>query len=166
MVVASGNNTNVFTKTAEGWRPTGEIKNIFIEAFSGNTMVGAEGQGLYVFTKTTNGWQETAELEGSYSYDSSGPGDESVGVSGNTIVVGDTVADRGAGGAYVFTKTAAGWVQTAELVGSDTVPIDLFGYKVAISGGTIVVGAPMHASKAGRAFVFKKSVAAGCRRRS
>jgi hypothetical protein len=55
--------------------------------------------------------------------------------------------------AYVFTKTASGWKQTAELKGSGTVTDGLFGLSVAISGTTAVVGANGHA-KAGRAYVF------------
>ena len=41
--------------------------------------------------------------------------------------------------------------------GSDTVPGDLFGGSVAISGTTIVVGAPWHASQAGRVYVFSEA---------
>jgi hypothetical protein len=59
-----------------------------------------------------------------------------------------------AGRAYLFTKTPTGWRQSAELVGSDTVTADWFGGSVAVSGSTIVVGAPNHASDAGRAYVF------------
>ena len=44
--------------------------------------------------------------------------------------------------------------QLAELKGSDTVANDDFGYSVAISGTTAIVGAWGHASGAGRAYVF------------
>jgi drug/metabolite transporter superfamily protein YnfA len=60
-----------------------------------------------------------------------------------------------AGRAYVFTKTATGWKQVAELKGSDTVAGDWFGYSAAISGATVIVSAPDHAKKAGRAYVFE-----------
>jgi hypothetical protein len=43
----------------------------------------------------------------------------------------------------------------AELKGSDTVTNDNFGYSVATSGTTVVVGAYAHASFAGRAYVFE-----------
>jgi hypothetical protein len=56
----------------------------------------------------------------------------------------------------VFTKTAAGWRQAAELKGSDTIVRDGFGYSVAISGTTAVVAAPGHASGSGRVYVFTK----------
>ncbi len=157
LVVDSGNNAYVFTTMGDSWRQTGELKNTSIGAISGSTMVTmgdmnvGEEQGLHVFTKTTKGWQDSGELKGS---DGSWAFGGSVGISGSTIVVGDSQADSGAGAAYVFTKTAAGWVQTAELVGSDTVAKDLFGWVVTISGSTIVVGAPWHGSKAGRAYVF------------
>ena len=38
--------------------------------------------------------------------------------------------------------------------GSDTVAADYFGYSVAISGTTAIVGADGHAKSAGRAYVF------------
>jgi hypothetical protein len=55
----------------------------------------------------------------------------------------------------VFTRTATGWKQVAELKGSDTVAADFFGYSVATSGTTVVVGAYAHASFAGRAYLFE-----------
>jgi hypothetical protein len=51
----------------------------------------------------------------------------------------------------------AGGQQLAELKGSDTAAGDNFGESVAVSGNTIVVGAPGHASKAGRAYVFTRT---------
>ena len=82
---------------------------------------------------------------------------DAVAISGSTIVVGApsvSVLTPGLGRAYVFTKTATGWHGSGELAGSGTTPGDLFGVSVAISGSTIVVGAPSHASKAGAAYVF------------
>jgi len=67
-----------------------------------------------------------------------------VAVSGSTLVLG--APDHGAGAVYVFTLPASGgWAdatQTAELTVSDGTPDDCFGCSVAISGQTIVVGAP------------------------
>src|SRR5208283_3945430 len=128
--------------------------------YSGNDGRGSGNSGLaYVFTKSAAGWKQTAELTGS----DIAPGDSfgfSVDVSGTTIVVGAAFDPNRAGRAYVFTKSAAGWKQTAELTGSDTVPGDCFAESVAISGATVIVGAPgagCNASNAGRAYVFTKS---------
>ena len=49
--------------------------------------------------------------------------------------------------------------QLAELADAGAVAHDAFGYSVAISGTTIVVGAPWHTSDAGRAYVFTKTTA-------
>jgi len=71
----------------------------------------------------------------------------SVAISGNTLVVGapqNGNVNGGAGKAYVYIKPATGWAnatQTAELTPSDGVPGLFFGWKVAISGNTIVVDA-------------------------
>ena len=100
--------------------------------------------------------KQLAELKGSDTV----AGDEfgsSVTISGSTAVVGAPFHARQAGRAYVFTKTAAGWKQVAELKGSDTFAADWFGSSVTISGSTAVVGAPFHARQAGRAYVFTKT---------
>jgi hypothetical protein len=97
---------------------------------------------------------QLAELSGT----GTGPGDEfgeSVAVAGTTIVVGAPLYDAGAGRAYVFTETASGWEETAELQGTESTSDDWFGRSVAISVTTIVVGAMWQAG-AGRAYVFNK----------
>ena len=80
-----------------------------------------------------------------------------VAISGTTAVVGAYAHDKIAVRAYVFTKTAAGWKQAAELEGSDTAAGDGFGSSVGLSSTTIVVGAQGHAKFTGRAYVFAKT---------
>jgi hypothetical protein len=87
----------------------------------------------------------------------------SVGISGDTIVVGaigEASAANGvngnqfdgsaplAGAAYVFERSAGLWSQSAYLKASNTDSDDMFGYAVAISGDTVVVGAPYEDSAA------------------
>jgi trimeric autotransporter adhesin len=83
----------------------------------------------------------------------------SVAVSGDTVVVGAPLAtvdgnlDEGA--AYVFDVPGGDWsnmTQTAKLTLSDGTAGALFGSSVAISGCTVVVGAP--GASIGAAFVF------------
>jgi len=123
----------------------------------------------YVFVKPASGWTnmtETAILSDSdalgcdyYGY--------SVGVSGNTVVVGKTNAGfsppNGFGSAYVFVKPIGGWAnmtQTAELSTSDRVVGDGLGTAVAVNGDTVVVGAPATRNSsqqdAGGAYVYAK----------
>jgi hypothetical protein len=150
-------------------------------AISGNTIVaGAPYDATYpsygeayVFVMPPGGWvsgTQTAELSAS---DPSNPdGDEyfgwSVGVSGATIVVG-AYHQKGGGGyaapgeAYVFVMPAGGWAnatQTAELTASDPKADEDLGWSVAISGDTVVVGAPNHEAGSnpgqGVAYVYAK----------
>ncbi|HXY44627.1 MAG TPA: hypothetical protein VEH29_10600 [Acidimicrobiales bacterium] len=160
----------VFSKTASGWEQTTVLKGSdwaagdrggFPVAISGNTIVAGDlenngGSGrAYVFTKTAEGWTQTAELK----IPSAAPGYNfaiAVAISGNTAVVGASEAADTAGRAYVFTKTANGWTQTAELKGSDTTGGGGFGSSVAIDGRTVVVGAGLQ-GLTGRAYVFSKT---------
>src|SRR5262249_57460127 len=99
------------------------------------------------------GWTnatETAKLTAS----DGAPNDflgSSVAISGDTVVVGadlDTIGlNVQQGSAYVFVKPGTGWAdatQTAKLTASDGAGRDQFGLSVAITGDTLVVGAPAH----------------------
>jgi hypothetical protein len=84
----------------------------------------------------------------------------SVALDGNTLVVGapgESSAARGvdpgpaaeanddataAGAVYVFVRSAGTWSQQAYLKASNADAFDFFGMSVAVSGNTIVVGAP------------------------
>ena len=114
----------------------------------------------YVFTETATGWKQTAELKGSDTVAADWFG-ISAAISGKTAIVGAIDHANNAGRAYVFTRTASGWKQVAELEGSDTVAGDNFGYSVAISGTTIVVSATAYESYSpnviGRAYLFTKT---------
>jgi FG-GAP repeat len=87
----------------------------------------------------------------------------SVAVSGDTVVVGaiyessDATGVNGdqnndnalnSGAAYVFVRNGTTWSQQAYLKASNTDANDLFGFSVAISGDTVVVGAGSEASNA------------------
>jgi hypothetical protein len=85
---------------------------------------------------------------------------ESVAISGDTAVVGapgdDTTAwDQGS--AYVFVRSGATWSMQQRLLAQDAAANDHFGYSVAISGETVVVGAPGDNSLAGSAYVFVRN---------
>jgi hypothetical protein len=93
----------------------------------------------------------------------------SVGIDGNTIVAGDPspipTRTASAGKAYVFVQPLGGWVnmtQTAELTGSDATVGDRLGNFVAISGNTVVAGAPLATPgtkpQQGAAYVFVEPV--------
>lgn len=89
-----------------------------------------------------------------------------VAIEGDRLVIGAPYREVGVvypGAIYVFARnpSTGQWTQEAELHGSDAVDGDLFGYAVALSGTTIVVGASAHnpgaGASAGAAYVFVKS---------
>lgn len=110
------------------------------------------GQGAaYEYTMPSSGWKSTTQTAELLASDPSGEDVHfgwSVGVSGNTIVVGDPFQHGLAGEAYVFAMGAGGWTnssQTAALTASDPNPgSDQLGTSVAVSGNTVVVGALVH----------------------
>jgi len=123
-------------------------------AVSGNTaVVGADqhtvgtnaGQGsAYVFVRNDATWSRQQQLT-----PSDGASEDvfgySVAVSGDSAVVGAIRDDIGAtadqGSAYVFTRSGTTWSRRAKLTAADGAAGDRFGYAVALSGGTAVVGA-------------------------
>jgi uncharacterized repeat protein (TIGR01451 family) len=91
----------------------------------------------------------------------------SVAVDVDTAVVGapgddDPVAGDGTGAAYVYVRVGAAWVLQQKITALDRAPDDNFGASVAISGETIVVGAPgdddtVAGADAGSAYVFRRT---------
>jgi hypothetical protein len=81
----------------------------------------------------------------------------SVAVSGKTVVVGALGTNSGAGAAYIYVKAASGWptTPTATLNDPAATSDDHFGYSVAVSGKTAVVGAPGTNSFAGTAYIYQ-----------
>jgi hypothetical protein len=109
----------------------------------------------YVFIRSGAAWSQQAYLKASNTEAEDNFG-WSVAISGETIVVGAYLedgnetggngiqTDNGAvnsGAAYVFVRSGTAWSQQAYLKASNTGANDVFGFSVAISGETIVVGA-------------------------
>jgi hypothetical protein len=135
-------------------------------AISGDTIVigapwtevnGVPQQGaVYVFVKPAGGWSDMTETAKLVSAHVDHKGEDHVGssvsINGNTIVVGvpgviPELPALGYGEALVYVKPAGGWVpefETAVLYINPVFYPQLglgFGYSVAVSGNTVVVGA-------------------------
>ena len=86
-----------------------------------------------------------------------------VAISGDSIVVGarlDNEISTDSGSAYVFTRGSSTWSQQAKLLASDGAIFDQFGYSVAISGDSVVVGTHLDDNGSllsGNAYVFTRS---------
>jgi MYXO-CTERM domain-containing protein len=108
----------------------------------GVVVVGAPHWGgagaAYVFVQNGTTWTQQAELTDSTVDGAFGT---SVAVGGGVVVVGAT-NPVGNGAAYVFAQNGTTWTQQAKLTPSDSKVNDQFGASAALSGGTLVVGAP------------------------
>ena len=115
----------------------------------------------YVFERRGGTWSETAKLLPGAGAMSDNFG-WSIGVDGDTIVVGAIGADGAApnsGIAYVFERSGDEWTETATLVAEDGALDDIFAYSVAIDGDTIVVGSIFDddlGPDSGSAYVFER----------
>jgi hypothetical protein len=113
----------------------------------------------YVFVRSATMWteqQKLTALDGA-SADEFG---NSVTISGDTVVVGAPFDDVGAntnqGSAYVFVRSGTTWNEQQKLTAADGTAGDQLGFSVAISGDTVVAGAPF-ASPANLSYVFVRS---------
>ncbi|GEP41612.1 hypothetical protein BGE01nite_09030 [Brevifollis gellanilyticus] len=159
----------------------------FEDSASGTPDESAENAGAaYVFTRSAGAWSQAAYLKASH------PGADdrfgsAVGAAGKTVVVGAWGEDGSAtgvngtpdnnatdaGAAYIFSRAEANgaWIQQAYLKAGNTGAGDQFGWSVAVSEDTVVIGAPKedssltgvnaafneNAANAGAAYVFTRS---------
>jgi len=88
---------------------------------------------------------------------------QSVAISGDTAVVGSPWDDEYSGSVYIFARNQSGtdlWGEVVKLTASDAAAGDLFGDSVAISGDTVVIGAPDDdddGSDSGSAYIFVRN---------
>ena len=161
----------VFVRSGTAWSQQAELtaadgaaNDLFgtSVAISGSTVVvGAYGHNsstgaAYVFVRSGTAWSQQAELTAAdaASGDSFG---FSVAISGSMVVVGAYGKNSGIGAAYVFVRSGTAWSQQAELTDAGGAANDSFGFSVAISGSTVVVGTPGKNSNTGAAYVFVPS---------
>ena len=131
-----------------------------VEGSQSYTSLVSNSGAAYVFVRSNGAWTQQAYLKASNAE----AGDQfgySVAISGDSVVVGAWFEDSNAtgvngtelnnsaynsGAAYVFVRSNGVWSKQAYLKASNTKTLDQFGYSVAISGETIVVGANLESS--------------------
>ena len=142
----------------------------FSIALNGNTLaVGAYSQddiapnsgAVYIFTRKQGTWSEQVILKAS----NAASGDlfgNSVALNGNTLAVGahlqnDTSEDSGA--VYIFTRKKGRWTEQAMLKTNNAAAGDRFGFRVALHGNRLAVGAPFQsdiAKDSGAVYLFHR----------
>src|SRR5262245_52922132 len=120
---------------------------------------------VYVYSWTGAEWVQTQKMIASDG-ERGGFFGGAVALDGDTVVVGrywDSVGAPHSGSAYVFTRSGSTWIEAQKLLGPNPAPEDNMGFAVAVSGDTIVVGAPNRFSAApddaqvGRALVYRRA---------
>jgi uncharacterized repeat protein (TIGR01451 family) len=120
-------------------------------AVSGDTVVvgapmddtgeGTDAGSAYVYSRADSSWTQQDRIESGSADDSDHFG-QSVAVSSDAVVVGAPDDGNGEGEAVVFARSGTQWPQLLRLRASDRESDDLFGASVALSGGSLAVGAP------------------------
>jgi hypothetical protein len=109
----------------------------------------------YIFRRTdTNTWDAGTKIVASdaAAYDYFGT---SVGIDGDTVIVGARETWSDTGSAYIFRRTDINtWDNGTKIVASDAAVYDEFGYSVAIDGDYAIVGATKDDSDTGSAYIF------------
>ncbi len=117
----------------------------------------------YVFARSGGSWSQQAKLTAP-----DGAADDrfgySVGLDGTTALVGafghDTLAGPDAGAAYAFQRAGGVWSPGSVLLAPDGAESDLFGWSVAVSGSTALVGSFLdddEGDASGSAYAFVRS---------
>ncbi len=129
-----------------------------------NDVNGIDSGSAYVFTRSGTTWSRQAKLTATDGAANDTFGGN-VALSGDTAVIGalgddDDVSGVDSGSAYVFTRSGTTWSQQAKLTATDGAAGDEFGYSVALSGDTAVIGAARdddNGNDSGSAYVFTRS---------
>lgn len=174
----------IYTKSKTGWRtkptavlrdPVGSNEDFgWRVGISGKViMVGAPGAGMYdagavyVYMQTGTSWPTTPSALLVCPASCSENFGIALKLSGTVAVISsynDGVVSSGGyhdGAAYIFSESSGTWRSIATLLNPDAGGLDLFGESVALSGTTVVVGAPRStgsatASGPGAAYVYRE----------
>lgn len=140
------------------------LRRVGYVSLAGDTLLATTITGVRVYERSGVVWTETANLLPSDVSNVSNLFGVATDVGGDTVVVGapnDDEAAADAGAAYVFVRVGATWTATQKLLAPDANPNAHFGRAVALSGDTIVVGAPdavgPYAFATGKAYVFTRT---------
>jgi hypothetical protein len=166
----------VFTAPAAGWPGTshevavlqasqpvaGSGVGAWVSAAGSTVVVGSRSGQAYVFAEPVGGWSGVVD-EVATLIPAGGSALHDPVISGSTIVAGESGAGGGAGTVDVFDEPAGGWAgqvhASATLTASDATAGAGLGTAVAVSGNTIVAGAPqarVGADTPGAVYVFSE----------
>ena len=135
--------SDALTNDNFGWAVSISGDTALIGAPSGDSAAVPDTGSAYVFVRNGTTWSQQAKLTAGNAAGGDSFG-ASVGLSGDTCIVGaagvDTSAGSNVGCAYVFSRTGTTWSEQVRLTSDEPAANDVFGNRVAISGDTVIVG--------------------------
>ncbi|WP_437292909.1 thrombospondin type 3 repeat-containing protein [Sorangium sp. So ce426] len=170
-----GGSAYIFVRSGSTWTqqqkllPTG-ISDYFgwaVDIDGDTAVVGAPYEATdvgaaYIFVRSGSTWSHQQQLLPRNRTEARSLG-YSVAISDDTVVVGAHYGDSDGtdlNAAYVFVRSGSTWTQQQELIRSDGTVANGFGYAVAVSGHTAIVGTPYdddNGTDSGSAYVFVRS---------
>jgi hypothetical protein len=162
-VITSSMYTRIFTRTGTTWALQADLDHDWPTqsmALDGDTLAFAGIDGLRIFSRSGTNWTKAADvwpgIQIGHSYFGS-----AMAINEQRIAVGSTAFNApgpGPGFAYTFHSSAGLWTEEARIEGEKAPMGDSFSASLAISGTTILVGAPYDdklASNGGAAYIYE-----------
>lgn len=151
----------ITTSDRFGWAVDISDNTLVVSALFGDGASIVSGT-AYIFQRSGSTWSETQIIAPTDGATSDWFG-RSVSLEGDTLAIGAPQDDdfgAESGSAYIFTFNGSTWLQQAKLTASDGSSGDNFGQSVALSGDSVIIGAPFDddaGSSSGSAYVFTRS---------
>lgn len=136
---------------------------VAVGASSSNIDLNVDQGAAYIFVRSGAVWTQERKLTAADGAASDFFGD-SIAIAGDTVIVGATEDTSGTntqqGSAYVFVRTGTAWAQEQKITAGDGTAFDYFGFSVALSGNTAVIGTLQDVGtnfQQGSAYVYVRS---------
>jgi hypothetical protein len=172
--ITAGSAVDIYVRSGAGWTlqqrltaaDTADVEEYFggFVALAGDTLAvpsstGTTIQAVHVFVRSGSNWTEQQKLVAADAAMFDGFG-RAMALSGDTLVIGswsdDTASGQDSGSAYVYVRSGSAWTQQQKLLPSEIADAIYFGWAVAISGDSIVVGG-LRLNDDGAIYVFVRS---------
>lgn len=108
----------------------------------------------YVFVRNLTTWSQQAKLQAQVGSSAAIFG-AAVSLDGDRALIGAPLDANRAGSAYVFQRSGSTWSQQTQLTSATALAGDRFGWSVAVTGNTALVGAPYAQFSCGATSVFR-----------
>ncbi len=124
--------------------------------------LGVDAGSAYVFTRSGKNWRQQAKLTAIDGAPNDTFGGNVV-LSGDTIVIGamrDDDKGENSGSAHVYMRSKNVWSHQTKITAADGAKDDAFGQSLALSGDTVIIGAPRdddNGKDTGSAYVFTRT---------